>query len=303
MKKAKKNTDERITFRTFAEPLLYLLPFLIIISCFMIFPVIQVFLSSIMEGYDYIAGTYESVGLENFRLLFQDEDFIKALKNTFTYVILVVPAATCLAMLIAVQLNKKIRLRGLFQFAYFLPLVTATIAIGLSWKWMFNTEYGIINYFLSFFGLKPIDWLNSPEYSMWALVIYGIWSKLPMSIILLLSGLQTIDEQYYRVARLDGAKPLKMFFRITLPLLSPTVILVTILNVINTSKVFNEVYALFDGSPGPARSLYTVVFFIYENFYKKWEVSLACAGALVLFAIVFILTAFQMQLQKRWVKL
>ena len=136
---------------------------------------------------------------------------------------------------------------------------------------------------------------------MVALIIYGIWTKLPFTIILFLSGLQTIGEQYYTAAKVDGAKPSKILFRITLPLLSPTIALVLIINIINTSKVFNEVFALFNGKPGPGYSLYTVVFYIYENFYHKMDVSIACAAALVLFLIVFVMTMLQMKIQKKWV--
>lgn len=289
-----------LTVRTFAEPAIYLLPFLLVVSVFMIFPILSVFVSAFYEGYSYTAGTYTSLGIANFRALFADAAFRGALANTFTFVGCVVPCTTCIGLFFAVQLNKKVHLYGFFQFAFFLPMITSLVAIGLVWRWMLHSDYGLINYFLSLFGAEPINWLNDPSKAKIALIIYGIWNKVPITILLFLAGLQTIDPQYYVAAKVDGASPAKMFRRITLPLLSPTIGLVLIINVINTSKVFNEIFILFNGKPGPAYSLYSVVFYIYEYFYKRWEVGIACAAALVLFLIVFLLTLFQVRIQKKW---
>ncbi len=299
-RKIKSGTEFPITPRTFGEPLLYLLPFLLIISIFMIYPIVTIFTSGFLENYDYLRGEYTNIGLDNFRQLFADPSFFSAMKNTFFYVATVVPISTCLALLIAVLLNRRIKFQAFFQFAYFLPMVTALIAVGVVWKWMYHYDYGIINFFLSGVGLEPVRWMEDPQMSKIALTIYGVWNKLPFTIILFLSGLQTIDEQYYTAARVDGAGSGLIFRRIMLPLLSPTIALVMVINVINTSKVFNEVFALFNGKPGPAYSLYTMVFYIYENFYSKWNVSLACAAAMILFLIVLALTMLQMAVQKRW---
>lgn len=297
--KQKYPAGQHLKIRTFGEPLLYLWPFLLIISIFMIYPIVTIFSSSFLENYNYMRGEFTSIGFDNFRQLFQDPSFLSSLKNTFFYVATVVPVTTCLALMIAVFLNQKIRFQAFYQLAYFLPMVTALIAVGTVWKWMYHYDYGIINFFLTKIGVAPVRWMEDPQMAPWALTLYGIWNKLPFTIILFLSGLQTIDKQYYTAAKVDGAKSGKVFFRITLPLLAPTVALVTIINVINTSKVFNEVFALFNGKPGPAYSLYTVVYYIYENFYKKWDVAIACAAAIILFLIVFVLTLLQTKLQKR----
>lgn len=292
---------ERVTLRTIFEPLGYLSPFILVVSVFMIYPIITVFLNSFLENYNYLANTYTGMGFGNFRALFQDKEFLLSLKNTALYVAFVVPISTVIALTIAILLNQKLKATSFFQFVYFLPMVTAVIAVGVVWKWMYHYEYGIINYFLSLFGIEPVRWMENPRMALVALIIYGIWSKLPFTIILFLSGLQTISEQFYTAARVDGAKSAKVLFRITLPLLSPTIALVLIINIINTSKVFNEVFALFNGKPGPGYSLYTVVFYIYENFYHKMDVSIACAAALVLFVIVFTMTILQTTIQKKWV--
>lgn len=293
--------DDKITAKTFLEPLLYLAPFILVVSVFMVFPIITVFLNSFLEDYNYLANTYTGVGMGNFTALLADKEFLLSLKNTFLYVAFVVPISTVIALAVAILLNQKIKGRSFFQFVYFLPMVTATIAVGIVWKWMYHYDYGIINYVLGVFGAEPVRWMENPRMALAALIIYGIWTKLPFTIILFLSGLQTIGEQFYTAAKVDGAKPAKILFRITLPLLSPTIALVLIINIINTSKVFNEVFALFNGKPGPGYSLYTVVFYIYENFYHKMDVSIACAAALVLFLIVFLMTMLQMTIQKKWV--
>lgn len=300
-KSAKHRDGEPITAKTFLTPLLYLTPFILVVSVFMIFPILTVFLNSFLEDYNYLANTYSGMGLGNFAVLFSDKEFLFALKNTFLYVLFVVPISTVLALAVAILLNQKLWGSSFFQFIYFLPMVTAIIAIGVVWKWMYHYDYGLINYFLGCLGMEPVRWMESPKMAIVALMIYGIWGKLPFTIILFLSGLQTIGEQYYTAAKVDGAGAAKILFRITLPLLSPTVALVLIINIINTSKVFNEVFALFNGKPGPGYSLYTVVFYIYENFYHKMEVSIACAAAIVLFCIVFMMTLLQMTIQKRWV--
>jgi len=301
MKHKKKQSDVRITPRTFLEPLLYAAPFLLICLVFTVWPVINVFLNSVYEGYDFIKNTYQSVGLSNFKELFHDRYFISSLKNTFSYVFITVPVSTVFALLFSVLLSRKIKLGGLFQTAYFLPLITSSIAIGLVWKYMFNSDYGVINSMLNLFGIDGLKWLRQPKDAMAAMCVFGIWKSLPTSIIMFMSGLQSIDDRYYIAARLDGAGSWKQFRRITIPLLSPTIALVLSTRVISASKVFNEVFVLWGGEPGPARTMYTVVFYIWESFFENWEISLASAAALVLFAIVFILTIIQLFLQKKLV--
>lgn len=300
MRKKDKKEKEPITLRTIAEPILYAAPFMLICITFVIFPVINVFIMSFYENYNFISQTYTSMGMDNYRYIFQDKYFISALKNTFTYVFTVVPIATALSLLLAVLLNSKIKFPGFFQTIYFLPMVTSSIAIGFVWRYMFNADYGIINAMLNFFHLPSKQWLTHPSMGMWALVIFGIWNSLPFSIIMFLAGLQSIDPKYAIAAKLDGANSIKAFFRITLPLLAPTIALVLVIRTISASKVFNEVYALWNGSPGPASSLYTMVYYIFSQFYSKWQVGYASAAAVILFFIVFALTLIQLFVQKRF---
>ena len=210
------------------------------------------------------------------------------------------PIATVLSLLIATLLNSDIKLKGLFQTCYFLPMVTSITAIGLVWKWLFNFDYGLINYFLSLFKVSPINWLNNPAYNLAALIIYGVWSMIPFTTILLLAGFQNVNPQYYTAARADGAKGLRIFRRITLPLLAPTIGLTLIVNMISASKVFTELFPLFNGLPGAAYSLYTVVYYLYDAFFVKWKLGRAAASAVILFAIVLVLTMIQLFIQRKW---
>lgn len=301
MKTSKKRarSDVPVTIRTFLDPLLYASPFLLVCAVFTIWPIINVFFTAFYEGYDFINNTYESVGLENFRQLFADRYFLSSLQNTMIYVLVTVPISTGFALLFSVLLNRKIKLGGLFQTVYFLPLVTSSIAIGLVWKYMFNSDYGVINSILGLLGAEQLQWLRQPSHAMAALCVFGIWRSLPTAVIMMLSGLKSIDERYYIAARLDGASSGKQFRRITLPLLSPTLALVICTRVISASKVFNEAFVLWDGAPGPARSLYTMVFYIYESFFTNWKIGLASAAALVMFAVIFLMTLVQLFVQKK----
>lgn len=298
MKKRKEDGQIR-THKPF-EPLLYLAPFFLGVIVFTLYPFIRTIAISFLEDYKYMSHSYRAVGLGNYVKVFSDPYFRSALKNTGIYVLFVVPLSLCLGILAAVLLNRNIKLRGLFQTCYFLPITTSVTALGLVWKWIFNYDYGILNYVLSLFHMAPINWLNDPAYGMFCIVIYGTWSILPITIILLLAGLQNIDPQYAVAAKVDGAKSASVFFRITLPLMAPQIGLVMIVNVISTSKVFNELFPLFNGKPGIAGSLYTLIYYIYDCFYTKWQLGPAAASAVILFVIVFVLTMLQLRLQRRW---
>ena len=241
-------------------------------------------------------------GLGNFRdvLFGVNTKLPQALGNTFLYVLLTVPISTVLSLVLAYLLNQKIKLRALFQTAYFLPMVTSATAVGLVWKFMFHDNYGIINWLLSLFGGAKVAWLTNPAFSMAVMVIYGVWDSLPFTIILLISGLQNIDDHYYTVAKVDGAKAKRIFFRITVPLLSPTIGLVLIINSISAFKVFNSVVVLFSGYPGPMYNMYTMTYYIYEQIKTNMEYGRAAAASLILFLFIFLFTMLQRFIQRKW---
>jgi len=306
------------TFKSRIEPFLYLLPFIVGIIIFTIYPTINVFRYSFIDTLKHPLGKALSTecslfltnttgnecslnwGISNYQYVLQDKYFLNALKNTFIYVVTVVPVSTCLAIAFAYLLNAKIKFRGVFQTIYFLPMVTSSIAVGICWKYLLNYRYGFINYILNSFGISSVDWLGNASNNIWALVIFGIWSILPFTIILLLAGLQNIDELYYTAAKVDGAKPFKIFRRITLPLLRPTIALVLIINTISSFKVYSEIFPLFNGKAGiTGNNLYTVVFYIYDQFFIQNKYGRASAAAIILFIIIFIFTMVQRKITER----
>lgn len=281
------------------EPWIYLAPFLIFIIVFTLYPVINVFILSFKNNYSYLRGTYNGFSFDNYKYVLTDDKFISAMKNTILYVLFVVPISTCIAIFFANLLNSKLKGSAIFQTAFFMPMVTSVTAVGLIWRLMYNKQYGIINFVISKFGIEKIGWVIDSKWSLPALIIFGIWNILPFTIILLLSGLQNIDEMYYTAAKVDGAKSLKIFFRITIPLLSPTIFLVCIVNTISCFKVFSELYPLFNGKPGPYYNLYTVVYYIRYAMMEKRKYEYAAAGAVILFLCVLVFTLIQLRLQKR----
>ena len=302
MKKNKRSADQELGERSFfsrIEPFLYLLPFFLGIAVFTLFPVINVVLMSFKEGYSHLSRNFTQWGMANYQAVLRDPKFAQAIGNTVKYVVLVVPISTCIAVVVAYLLNQKLRFSALFQTAYFVPMVTSVTAVGLAWKLMYNKNFGIINYILSFFGVDKIPWLENAAWSIPALVIFGVWNILPFTIILLLSGLQNIDPQYYTAARVDGSSGVRIFFRITVPLLAPTIFLVCIVNTISCFKVFSELYPLFNGKPGPFNNLYTVVYYIRYAMMENRKYGIAAAAALVLFLFIFVFTMVQLALQKR----
>ncbi len=282
------------------EPYFYLAPFIIGVILWTLYPVINVFLISFKENYRFLSGNFSGYGLANYARILNDPHFLSAIKNTAIYVAIVVPISTSLSVIIATLLNNKIKGMAIFQTAFFLPLVTSATAVGLVWKLMFNTNFGAINNILKLLNLSPIHWLDHSNMNIYALIIFGIWNIMPFTIILVLSGLQNIDPMYYTVAKVDGAKTAKIFFRITLPLLAPTIGLILIINTISLSKVYTELFTLFNGSPGATYNLYTVVFYIYDRFYVKDQLAIASAASVILFLILFILTMLQLAIQRRW---
>ena len=225
------------------EPYLYL-PFLIGIAVFTLYPVINVVLMSFKEGYSYLSRSLIQWGLANYQTVLSDPKFAQAISNTLKYVILVVPISTCIAVVVAYLLNQKLRFSALFQTAYFLPMVTSITAVVLAWKLMYNKNFGIINYLLSFFGVDPIPWQKKPltQYSCAGDFRYLEYSAVHHHFAALWH--QNIDPQYYGCV--DGSKSLRISSRITVPLRAPTIFLVCIVNTISCFKVFSELYPLFN---------------------------------------------------------
>lgn len=272
---------------------LYLLPALIIMFVFTIYPLVKAIFMSFCEDYSIIYGTYDRIGLGNYVDLFADPVFIQALKNTSLYVLFVVPCSIAISLFIAVLLNSNIKFQGLFQTVYFLPYVTSVIAIGIVWNWIFNSDFGLLNYVLSWFGIEAIPWLNSPDYALWSLIIFSIWKSLAFNILIFLAGLQTISPDLYKAARIDATPRWRVFTKITVPGIMPMIAYSFVMGIINAFKVYNEVFSLFKGGAGPINSAITVVYYIYDKFYNSADYSMAAAAAVVLFVIILALTMLQ----------
>ncbi|MBS4201201.1 sugar ABC transporter permease [Bacillus sp. FJAT-49732] len=286
-------------FKETVKAFLYLFPALLIIEVFTIYPIIKSFLMSFYADYDFFNDVVHRYGFDNFVFLWNDLVFHKALKNTLIFVLGVVPISIILSLWIAIMLNSITLLNKFFRAIYFIPFVTSVVAVSIVWRWIFHSNYGIMNYFLSFFGIEPIQWLTSTEWAMPALIILSIWKGLGYNIIIFLAGLQTIGDTYYNAARIDGAKRWNRFIHVTLPQLAPTTFFVSIISIINSFKVFDEIYALFDGKAGPSNSALTVVYYIFDKFYGEWNFGVASAAAYVLFLIIFIITLIQFYINKK----
>ncbi|WP_100374717.1 carbohydrate ABC transporter permease [Bacillus sp. FJAT-45037] len=286
---------KKSTFKAF----LYLLPALIILGTFNIYPIIRSFLMSFYTDYDFFNDEVFAYGFDNFVYLWNDPAFHRSVWNTIIFVLGVVPASIAISLVIAMLLSSKIKFRSLFRTIYFLPFVTSVVAVAIVWRWIFHSDYGLMNYFLGFVGIDPIRWLTDPTYAMPALIILSIWKGLGFNIIIFLAGLQNIDRQYYLAAKVDGASKWEQFKTITLPLLSPTMFFVSIISIINSFKVFDEIFALFGGQPGPGGSTLTVVYYVYQKFYEEWQFGIASAAAYILFMIIFLFTLVQLYIGKK----
>lgn len=285
--------NKKKDFRSTLQALLYLLPMLIIIGIFTIYPIFKSVDMSFYTDYNIFTGIVEERGIGNYQELLTDSEFYDALWNTAVYVLWVVPVSLILSLGIALLLNTIPFIKGIFRTVYFLPFVTSTVAVSIVWSWLYHSNYGLINYFLGIFGIDGMQWLQDPDLAMPAVIIMAIWKGLGFNILLLLVGLGNINDNYYQAAKVDGANGWQRFWNITLPLLRPTIFLLTVVSVINGFKVFDEVFALFNGRPGPAGSATTLVYYLYRKFYEQYDYGMAAATGMVLFGIVLILTVIQ----------
>lgn len=240
-------------------------------------------------------------GWDNYATLLTDGNFGKAGLHTFLYALAVVPISVGLATLVAVLLNAGLRGQAFYRTVYFIPVVTMSTAVGLIWKWLYNSEYGPINAVLGFLHLPQPNWLSDSRYTLVSIMIVGIWAAIGHHMIILLAGLQGIPQSFYEAASIDGAGRLYTFFRITLPLLSPSLFFVVTTSVISSLQLFDLVFVMTGGNPALLSSARSVVFNVYEEGFVLFRMGAASAQAVVLFAVILLLTVVQLKLQKRWV--
>jgi len=243
------------------------------------------------------------VGLQNYKnIFFNDPRFWKSVRNTIFYTVGVIPPGIVLSLLLAVAVDRRIRFKGTFQTIYFIPSITSIIALSVIWKWLFAGEkYGLINYFLILLGLKPVDWLMSPFWTLPAIMIMSIWAGVGYNMILFLAGLQTIPAAIYEAADIDGANVWDKFWNITLPLLKPTMVFVVIMGFIASFQVFERIYIMTEsefGIGGVLDSALTVVAYLYDMGFRKFQMGYASALGYIVFAVIFIITIVNVRFVK-----
>lgn len=283
---------------------LYLLPAILFLGIFMVYPLIDVFVYSFEEGYNSASQTYFGTGLYNYSYVLHDTYFMQAVKNTFILVIITVPLSTAIALLISLGLSSIKALRNLYQTIYFLPYVTNTLAVGLVFMILFKkTAYsdGLVNQLIKLFGGKSVDFIDGPYWAkMFVLCFYTIWVVLPFKILILTSALASVNQDYYNAAKVDGTSKFRTFIRITLPMISPMIFYLIITGFIGAFKAYSDAVALF-GTNLNAAEMNTIVGYVYDMLYgdSGGYPSYASAAAIILFAIVLTITCINLLISRK----
>lgn len=275
--------------------ILLLSPTLVIFSAFILFPVFFSFYLS-FHKWNMFSGDTTFIGLDNYIRMFKSEEFWNVLKNTAVYTLGTIPLNMIFSLFIAYVLHKKVIGKKFLRTAFFAPVIISPVAAAVIWRWLYDPNFGLINWFIGLFGINPINWLNEPAAAMVALIIMGVWKTFGINMVLFSAGLQGIPENFYEAAEIDGAGSWKKFWNITIPLLAPTTFFIMVISMISSFQVFDIVYVLTSG--GPLGSTKVLVFYVYEYAFKFFEMGYASAGAYVLFAILFVLTLIQVKYMK-----
>lgn len=266
----------------------------------MLFTVIPIVSSFLLTGFEWdLISDMKFIGFDNFIKLFNDENFSNALKHTIEFVIGYIPFVMVSGLFVAVLMNSDIKCKGAFRTAFFIPVVSSWIAVALLWTWLFNPKYGLINYFISLVGVTGPAWLYDPQWAMIAIIITSVWKDTGFVMMLFLSGLQEIPQSLLEAASIDGAGKARSFFKITIPLLSPTTFFVLIISLINSFQVFDQVWVMTEG--GPVGSTSVLVEQVYKHAFRYYNMGYASTIALTLFIIILLITVLQVKGQKRWV--
>jgi multiple sugar transport system permease protein len=280
----------------------FVAPALLVIAVFFFLPIVAAFLISLTDFDIYALADLANlrfVGFGNYLKLLQSPLFWQALGNTLYFVAVGVPLSIGASLGAALLLHSRLaRFKPFFRTALFAPVVTTLVAVAVIWRYLFNTRYGLLNYALGGLGIDPIDWLGDPHWAMPAIILFAVWKNFGYNMIIFLAGLQSIPEELYEAARIDGASVWRQFRSVTLPMLSPVVMLVGILTIAGYFQLFAEPYVMTQG--GPLQSTVSVLYFMYEEGFKWWNLGSASAVAFVLFLLIFAVTALQLR-GKRWI--
>ncbi|MCQ2493510.1 MAG: sugar ABC transporter permease [Lachnospiraceae bacterium] len=293
-----------VTGRNNFKAWLYLLPALLFLGVFMVYPLVDVFIYSFEEGYNSASQSFFGTGIYNYSYVLHDPYFLQALKNTFILVIITVPLSTGIALLISLGLNSIKKLKELFQTIYFLPYVTNTLAVGLVFMILFKkTAYsdGMVNVLINAFGGESVDFIDGPYWAkMMVLCIYTIWIVMPFKVLILTSALASVNPVYYSAAKVDGTSKFRIFYRITLPMISPMIFYLIITGFIGAFKAYSDAVALF-GTDLNVAEMNTIVGYVYDMLYgdSGGYPSYASAAAIILFAIVLTITVINLMVSNR----
>ncbi|MDR1175463.1 MAG: sugar ABC transporter permease [Treponema sp.] len=270
-------------------------PNIILFFAFMLFPIIWTFVMSLSK-YDLIT-PMQFIGITNFINIFKDEVALQCLRNTVAFTFITVPAGLVLSLFLAVLLDSGILFKKIYRAAFFLPSITSWVAIAVVWQWLYNPEFGLINYFLSFFGVPSIQWLTTSKLSLISVCIVCIWKNAGYGMLLFLAGLQSISSVYYEAGELDGANPLQQLIHITIPLLTPTTFFVFVTSIIGSFQTFDIINLMTKGGPGRSSSL--LAHYLYQTAFKYMKMGYASALAYLLFFVIMVITIINMQFEKK----
>ncbi len=283
---------------------LYLLPAIVFLGIFMVYPLIDVLIYSLEEGYNSASGESYGIGLYNYSYVLHDPYFLQAVKNTFIIVVITVPLSTAIALLISLALSSVPKIKELYQTIFFLPYVTNTLAVGLVFMIMFKkTPYsdGLINVLIKAFGGNTVDFIEGPYWAkMFVMCFYTLWIVMPFKILILTSALASVDDTYYKAAKIDGTSRFRMFTLITLPMISPMIFYLIITGFIGAFKAYSDEVAIF-GADLNSAGMNTIVGYVYDKLYGDGGgyPSFASAAALILFVIVFTITCINLLISKK----
>lgn len=266
-----------------------------------IIPIFQTIYMSFFKSGDFGKGNV-FVGFDNYKQLISDVQVWHAVKNTLLYAVMVVPTSITLALIAAVLMNGKLKGKMIYRTIYFIPMIAAPAAVTMVWKWLYNTQFGLINYGLSKLGLGPVEWTTDPNVALVSIAIIGIWSVVGYNMVLLLAGLQEIPKDYYEASEIDGASKLRQFFVVTVPLLSPALFFVLVTSIIQAMQVFDVIYMMIDVQNPAYDNTVSLVYLFYNNSFKYSNKGYGSAIVMLLLAIIMIITIIQMRVQKKWVK-
>lgn len=279
----------------------FVAPALLVIAVFFFLPVVAALAMSLTDFDIYALADSRNlrlVGLQNYAQLLQTPLFWQAFGNTLYFVVVGVPLSITVSFGAALLLHSRlVKFQAFFRTALFAPVVTTLVAVAVIWRYLFHPHYGLLNYTLGLIGISPVDWLGDPRWAMPAIIVFAVWKNFGYNMIILLAGLQSIPEQLYEAARIDGASMWQQFRHVTLPMLAPIVTMVNILTIAGYFQLFAEPYVMTQG--GPLQSTVSVLYFMYEEGFKWWNLGSASAVAFVLFLFIFCVTAVQLRLA-RW---